>query len=50
MILKSDLRMELRMITEDDISQAEEKNKLLAESYLKGIMDFIKWTSVSIPK
>jgi hypothetical protein len=33
------------MITEEDIIEAEEREKLLAESYHKGIMDFVKWTS-----
>ena len=33
------------MITEEDITQAREQEKLLAESYLKGITDFVKWTS-----
>jgi len=33
------------MITEKDITKAEEEEKLWGESYLKGIMDFVKWTS-----
>jgi len=36
------------MITEDDITQAGKQEKLSAESYLKGIMDFVKWTSTVI--
>lgn len=33
------------MISEEDIIQAREKEKILAGSYLKGITDFVKWTS-----
>lgn len=33
------------MITDKDIAQAEEQEKLLAETYLKGIADFVKWSS-----
>lgn len=33
------------MITEEDITQAREREKLLAGSYYKGIVDFMKWTS-----
>jgi hypothetical protein len=33
------------MITEEDIVQAREQEKLQAETYLKGMMDFVKWTS-----
>jgi ABC-type multidrug transport system fused ATPase/permease subunit len=33
------------MITENEIHHAEERENLLSESFLKGVMDFIKWTS-----
>jgi hypothetical protein len=33
------------MITEADISKAEVEERLLAQSYLKGLVDFTKWTS-----
>src|SRR6516225_7857766 len=33
------------MISEKDITEAEEQEKLSAETYLKGIIDFFKWTS-----
>jgi|GEM_PF-2625555 len=35
----------LGMITEKDIKQAEKEEKRLVESYLKGITDFVRWTS-----
>ena len=33
------------MITDKDIAEAGEQEKLLAEAYLKGIVDFVKWSS-----
>ncbi len=33
------------MITDKDITQAEEQEKTLAEAYLSGITDFVKWSS-----
>ncbi len=33
------------MITEKDIEHAREQEKLLSETYLKGIVDFMKWSS-----
>jgi len=33
------------MITEKDIEYAREKEKLLSETYIKGIVDFMKWSS-----
>jgi hypothetical protein len=33
------------MITDKDIKVAGEREKLLAEEYLKGVIDFIKWSS-----
>ncbi len=34
------------MITEKDIYYAREQEKLLFETYLKGIVDFMKWSSM----
>jgi hypothetical protein len=39
------LQGEPGMITEKDIIQAGEQEKQLTTSYLKGIIDFVKWTS-----
>ena len=36
------------MITEEEILEAREREKLLAESYYKGIVDFMKWTSTVV--
>lgn len=33
------------MITERDVTQAEERERQLADTYLKGVADFAKWTS-----
>lgn len=33
------------MITEKDITEASEQEKLSSEAYLKGVIDFVKWTS-----
>ncbi len=33
------------MITDEDIAQAEKQEKVLVEAYLKGITDFVKWSS-----
>ena len=33
------------MITDKDIAEAGEQERLLAEAYLKGIIDFVKWSS-----
>ncbi len=33
------------MITDKDIAEVGEQEKLLAEAYLKGIVDFVKWSS-----
>ncbi|MBA7509692.1 hypothetical protein ES705_01656 [subsurface metagenome] len=33
------------MITEKDITEANEEEKLWGKSYLKGIIDFVKWAS-----
>lgn len=36
------------MITEKDIDYAREQEKLLSETYLKGIVDFMKWSSTLV--
>jgi hypothetical protein len=33
------------MITEEEIAQARERERLLAKSYREGLTDFVKWTS-----
>lgn len=33
------------MITDKDITEAGEQERLQADTYLKGIIDFIKWSS-----
>lgn len=33
------------MITEEEITELRQRERILAESYFKGIMDFVKWTS-----
>ncbi len=33
------------MITDKDIAEAGEREELLAEAYLKGTIDFVKWSS-----
>ncbi|MHB0965486.1 MAG: hypothetical protein ACYC36_03440 [Bellilinea sp.] len=33
------------MVTDKDIAEAGEREELLAEAYLKGLIDFVKWSS-----
>ncbi len=40
--------MKLKNITEKDIEEAKLKHEELAKSYLKGVNDFIKWTSTVV--